>query len=599
MVKNSRELKKLLSVFLIMCLAASMLLTTSFASTEGTQATSTTPVTGTTGLSPLQLVIEQVLSITDEQVRKDFTKNVLDSKEETRVSDIQELIPALDPNDIEAALAQYDKLSKGQRNLICTFINAGIPATVNVQGIKSIAKKINGLVNNKEEDPDNFGVRLTLALLDNTSRFSGLNPVVFDGDANAKKIQFKYAGILEDSFNAVIDCIGTLKAKNIDTFDELLERAAAVINNAASDTEIANFKAYLNQFNPKNPYIYKKTSPAPTSGNGGSSGGNGGGGGVVDTPAATPTSTATLAPTDASTTVPTPTPTAGKPSDKQITSFSFKDPAAKGVIFENLRTIVVKVPMGTDLKNLVPTIEYKGDSIKPESDKKKNFSHPVFYTVTAADKSKARYVVIVYRGDGTTIEEPETIKPGVGPYGDIFGHWAEDNLIGLIESGIITGYPDGSIKPNTHMTRAEVVTLIVKALGLSPAKDANLSFKDSKTIPSWAQGYIKTALDKGFIKGYPDNTIKPMDKVTRAEFTVMIMKAFAVDLSKNEELKFNDAKSAIPDWAKQQIAAAVKLGIIKGYDDNTFKPNNFITRAEVGAIIDRCFGVSGMSYPEL
>jgi len=79
----------------------------------------------------------------------------------------------------------------------------------------------------------------------------------------------------------------------------------------------------------------------------------------------------------------------------------------------------------------------------------------------------------------------------------------------------------------------------------------------------------------------------------------MIMKAFAVDLSKNEELKFNDAKDAIPDWAKQQIAAAVKLGIIKGYDDNTFKPNNFITRAEVGAIIDRCFGVSGMSYPEL
>jgi hypothetical protein len=218
--------------------------------------------------------------------------------------------------------------------------------------------------------------------------------------------------------------------------------------------------------------------------------------------------------------------------------------------------------------------------------------------VTAADKSKARYVVIVYRGDGTTIEEPETIKPGVGPYGDIFGHWAEDNLIGLIESGIITGYPDGSIKPNTHMTRAEVVTLIVKALGLSPAKDANLSFKDSKTIPSGLKG-IKTALDKGFIKGYPDNTIKPMDKVTRAEFTVMIMKAFAVDLSKNEELKFNDAKDAIPDWAKQQIAAAVKLGIIKGYDDNTFKPNNFITRAEVGAIIDRCFGVSGMSYPEL
>jgi branched-subunit amino acid permease len=149
------------------------------------------------------------------------------------------------------------------------------------------------------------------------------------------------------------------------------------------------------------------------------------------------------------------------------------------------------------------------------------------------------------------------------------------------------------------MTRAEVVTLIVKALGLSPAKDAKLSFKDSKIIPSWAQGYMKTALDKGFIKGYPDNTIKPMDKVTRAEFTVMVMKAFNVDLSKNEELKFKDAKAGIPDWAKQQIAAAVSLKIINGYKDNTFKANNSITRAEVGTIIARCFGVSGKSYPEL
>jgi hypothetical protein len=92
---------------------------------------------------------------------------------------------------------------------------------------------------------------------------------------------------------------------------------------------------------------------------------------------------------------------------------------------------------------------------------------------------------------------------GFGPYGDIFGHWAEDSLISLIESGVITGYPDGSVKPNNDMTRAEVITVLVRALGLDAADEISLKFKDLKDIPAWAQGYVQVGFDKGFIEGYP------------------------------------------------------------------------------------------------
>lgn len=622
MVKNSRNFKKLLCLFLIMCLAASMLLTASFATSEG----SDTPT-----LSPLQKVIESVLLL-DQTQRKNFVDNVLDTEKDltTRKGVAYGLLPILLKEDVDTALTEYDKFTGNQRVLFCTFINKGIPDNFDTTGIENIAGKINELVNNKKPDPNNFGLRLTLALLDATSQllaaFDGDYDkkgkyVVFDDETNVDKIRFEYTGPYTGTFTTIIKSIGTLQEKGIADFDSLLDRAESVINKNASSSEITNFKLYLNTFNPKNSYIYGGTiTHAPTS---------------TSTPTTTPTNTPEVTPTSTSTSTPTPTPTRTsggsgnvttytatatptststaiptpttlptptaeiKSSDKQITSFSFKGikPEANGAIFEKTHTIIVKVPMETDLKGLVPTIEYKGASIKPESGEKKNFTNPVFYTVTAKDKSKARYVVIVVRAKNSEVIDPNEY-PSV-PGRDIFGHWAEDHLIGLIENGIITGYPDGSIKPDTHMTRAEVVTLIVKALGLSPAKDAKFNFKDSKDIPSWAQGYFKTALEKGFVKGYPNNTLKPMEKVTRAEFTVMVINAFGFDISKNADVKFNDAKGSIPDWAKQHISSAVNLKIISGYGDNTFKPNNFITRAEVGAIVDRCFGASGKSYPEL
>jgi hypothetical protein len=94
-------------------------------------------------------------------------------------------------------------------------------------------------------------------------------------------------------------------------------------------------------------------------------------------------------------------------------------------------------------------------------------------------------------------------------------------------------------------------------------------------------------MDAGIINGFNDNTFRANNKLTRKEMAVMVMKAFAYDVPSNPKLSFSDAKK-IPSWAKNYVGKAVELGIIKGYNDNTFKPDKTITRAEVAAMIARC-----------
>jgi len=94
-------------------------------------------------------------------------------------------------------------------------------------------------------------------------------------------------------------------------------------------------------------------------------------------------------------------------------------------------------------------------------------------------------------------------------------------------------------------------------------------------------------MDAGIIKGYEDNTFRPKNKLTRQEMAVLIINAFGYGVSQNTNINMKDANK-IPKWAKGHVAKAIELGIIKGYNDNTFRPGNTITRAEVVAMIARC-----------
>ncbi len=79
--------------------------------------------------------------------------------------------------------------------------------------------------------------------------------------------------------------------------------------------------------------------------------------------------------------------------------------------------------------------------------------------------------------------------------------------------------------------------------------------------------------------------------VTRSELVVLAVRAFTINTDKASSLTFDD-NTDIPDWALQSINAALKNGIVSGYDDNTFKPFNSVTRGEASKIIYQCYTIS-------
>lgn len=177
-------------------------------------------------------------------------------------------------------------------------------------------------------------------------------------------------------------------------------------------------------------------------------------------------------------------------------------------------------------------------------------------------------------------EEQEPIQEPTKPaLKDITGHWAEANISKLVATGAVSGYPDGTFKPDNTISRAEFATILVKAFKLE-AKDGKI-FED--TANHWAKGYIATANANNIVSGYSDTNFGPDDIITREQMAVMIVKAAKL-ANAAEGKTFTDA-TQISDWAKEAIGIASSEGIISGYPDNTFKPKANATRAEAVTVI--------------
>lgn len=162
---------------------------------------------------------------------------------------------------------------------------------------------------------------------------------------------------------------------------------------------------------------------------------------------------------------------------------------------------------------------------------------------------------------------------------DVQNHWAQKNINELIASGIAGGYPDGSFRPDNTITRAEFATMLVKAFNLQ--KQGGKVFADSEQ--HWAKEYISRATASGVVSGYDAENFGPDKLITREQMAVMISKAAKV-LLKAEAMHFADSAS-ISEWAKEAVLAANQSGIMKGYPDNTIRPQGSASRAEAVTVI--------------
>lgn len=172
---------------------------------------------------------------------------------------------------------------------------------------------------------------------------------------------------------------------------------------------------------------------------------------------------------------------------------------------------------------------------------------------------------------------------------DASKNWAKANIAYLYNEGLIGGYADGTFKPNNSITRQEFSLMLAKAREILPTKNTQLAFKDAKTIQDWAIGYVKALVDAKIISGYADGTYKPNKEITRTELAVIIVKALNEQPDTSSTNIFEDVAS-IPHWAIGYVAKATELGLIVGTskkEKTYFNPNDFATRAEVSTIIAR------------
>lgn len=113
------------------------------------------------------------------------------------------------------------------------------------------------------------------------------------------------------------------------------------------------------------------------------------------------------------------------------------------------------------------------------------------------------------------------------------------------------------------------------------------------TGSSWAGETITRMAQKNVVRGFPDRSFLPRRGVTRAEFVTLLSNAMGWPAQTTDTV----FKDEIPAWAEGSIATAVNRGIVKGYDDGTFRPNRIITRAEMAAIIDQALNLPDSSKP--
>ena len=148
----------------------------------------------------------------------------------------------------------------------------------------------------------------------------------------------------------------------------------------------------------------------------------------------------------------------------------------------------------------------------------------------------------------------------------------------------IVGYPNGNVEPNGNITRAEVATIFFRLL-TEEVRTANSTQSNSLsdvTRGQWFNHAVSTLSSMGIVKGHNDGTFAPNAPITRAEFAAIA--ARFDDKNRDTSSKFTDIAS---HWAKNEIGIAANKGWINGYPDGTFRPNQYITRAEAMTLVNR------------
>ncbi|PRX74304.1 S-layer family protein [Cohnella sp. SGD-V74] len=175
-------------------------------------------------------------------------------------------------------------------------------------------------------------------------------------------------------------------------------------------------------------------------------------------------------------------------------------------------------------------------------------------------------------------EEASATDRNVIVFSDIFEHWAEESIKQAVLDGIITGYPDGTFRPDEPVSRAEFTVMLAHALDLD-GSGAVLPFTDRAEIGAWAEEAVARAVLAGIVNGYGAGRFQPNAPITRSEMATMIARALQLPTEAITKTDFTD-DDRIPGWAKSAVESLRKLDIVNGRGDGKYVPDDKLTRAE-------------------
>lgn len=187
------------------------------------------------------------------------------------------------------------------------------------------------------------------------------------------------------------------------------------------------------------------------------------------------------------------------------------------------------------------------------------------------------------------IIKPKAAKPKVGAVklSDVpEKYWARPFIVALVDRKIFTDLSDNKFRPDETMTRAELARLIERMSDKEPSRKP-INFEDVKD-KNPAASAIDGSVQKGFLKGYPNNEFRPTKDVPRVEVIVALASGLNLKQEQNTSkiLQVYTDRKKVPKWAINKVAAATKAGIVVNHPKPTLlQPNKTATRAEVAAMI--------------
>ncbi|TXK85995.1 immunoglobulin-like domain-containing protein [Paenibacillus sp. N3.4] len=179
------------------------------------------------------------------------------------------------------------------------------------------------------------------------------------------------------------------------------------------------------------------------------------------------------------------------------------------------------------------------------------------------------------------------------PSSDTSKHWAKDQIGIWTALDLADGYPDGTFKPDNSVTRAEFMALVNRTFNYTTKAD--IKFKDV-AISDWFYADVAKAQAAGYIEGYEDGSMKPLETISRQEAAVIVsrIKKLPIANLNGTPTTFVDA-AQIANWSKAPIQSVVQAGYMNGYPGQLFKPTGLITRAEAIVSLDRAGEVSSQT----